>query len=226
MIYTNIRQARFIDRPNRFIANIEIEGRKEICHVKNTGRCRELLIPGETIFVQEYDNIKRKTRYDLIGVVKGDRFVNIDSQVPNKVFGEWISKGNLFKDITLLKPEAKFKTSRFDFYVETIKEKIFIEIKGVTLEENNVVLFPDAPTERGVKHIQELMECVREGYKAYIIFVIQLKDVDYFTPNAVTHKEFAVAIKTAGQRGVNVLAYDCNVGKDFIEIAESVEVRL
>ena len=226
MIYKNIRQARFIDRPNRFIANIEIDGRKEICHVKNTGRCKELLIPGVTIFVQEFDNTSRKTRYDLIGILKGDRFVNIDSQVPNKVFAEWISKGNLFKDITLLKPEAKFKTSRFDFYIETINEKIFIEIKGVTLEDNNVVLFPDAPTERGVKHIQELMECVSEGYKAYIVFVIQLRDVDYFTPNAGTHKEFATAIKAAGEKGVNVLAYDCNVGKDFIEISKSVEVRL
>ncbi len=226
VIYNNIKTARFIDRPNRFIAYIELDGKEEVCHVKNTGRCRELLKPGATVFVQEFDTTSRKTKYDLIGVMKGDRLINMDSQVPNKVFHEWLLKGDFLKDITLIKPEAKYKNSRFDFYLETKMEKIFIEIKGVTLEDNNVVLFPDAPTERGVKHINELMECRKEGYKAYIVFVIQMKGVSYFTPNHITHKEFADTIRIARDKGVNIVAYDCNVGENYIEMAERVEVRL
>nr|WP_242842056.1 DNA/RNA nuclease SfsA [Ruminiclostridium cellobioparum] len=226
VVYNNIKTARFICRPNRFIAHIELDGREEVCHVKNTGRCRELLKPGVTVFVQEFDKTSRKTRYDLIGVKKGDRMINMDSQVPNKVFHEWLLKGGLLEDITLIKPEARYKNSRFDFYIETEKEKIFIEVKGVTLEDNNVVLFPDAPTERGVKHIKELMECMEEGYKAYIVFVIQMKGVSYFTPNYRTHEEFAETIKIAEARGVNVVACDCMVGENCIEIAERVEVRL
>lgn len=226
MVYKNIREARFIDRPNRFIANIEIDGRKEVCHVKNTGRCRELLLPGVTIFVQEFEGTTRKTKYDLIGVIKDGRFINMDSQVPNKAFHEWLKNEYLFKGITLIKPEAKYKNSRFDFYIETEKDKIFIEIKGVTLEENNVVLFPDAPTDRGVKHINELAECMLEGYRAYVVFVIQMKGVDYFTPNVRTHREFAEALKSAQAVGVNILAYDCNVDRESIEISEEVEVKL
>jgi sugar fermentation stimulation protein A len=226
VIYRNIKQAIFIDRPNRFIANIEVDGRIEVSHVKNTGRCRELLIPGIPVYVQEFDGTARKTRYDLISVYKQDRLINIDSQVPNKIFHEWLRKGKLFDDITLIKPEARYKNSRFDFYVETEAEKIFIEVKGVTLEDNNVVLFPDAPTERGVKHINELMECVEEGYKAYVIFVIQMKGIEYFTPNAVTHKEFADTLKSAESKGVGILAFDCHVGEDSIEISERVEVKL
>lgn len=225
MIYNNIRTARFIDRPNRFIANIELEDREEVCHVKNTGRCRELLKPGATIFVQEFGRTSRKTKYDLIGVMKGDRLVNVDSQVPNKIFHEWLLKGNFFKDITSIKPEAKYKNSRFDFYIETKAEKIYIEVKGVTLEEGNIVLFPDAPTERGVRHVRELIDCTEEGFKAYLVFVIQMKGVSCFTPNSRTHREFAETVKTAGTKGVNIIAFDCNVGIDFIEIAERVEVR-
>lgn len=226
MIYKNIREARFIDRPNRFIANIEIGGRREICHVKNTGRCRELFLPGSTIFVQEFEGSSRKTKFDLIGVIKNCRPINVDSQVPNKVFHEWLAAGHLFDNITLIKPEAKYKNSRFDFYIETEKDKIFIEVKGVTLEENGVVLFPDAPTERGVKHLKELAECILDGYKAYVVFVIQMKDVEYFTPNARTHKEFAEALKSAQGSGVNILAYDCNVDRESIEISEEIEVKL
>lgn len=226
MIYTNIKKAKFIDRPNRFIANIEMDGKPEVCHVKNTGRCRELLLPGATVFVQEFDSGTRKTKFDLIGVIKGQRYINIDSQVPNKVFYEWVSGGKLFEGITLIKPEARYKNSRFDFYIETLRDKIFVEVKGVTLEENNIVLFPDAPTQRGVKHVNELADCLQEGYKAYIVFVIQMKSVDFFTPNARTHEEFAAALKSAKNRGVNILAYDCRVDENTIEISEEVEVRV
>ncbi len=226
MIYKNIKSARFISRPNRFIALIELDGREEVCHVKNTGRCKELLSPGVTVFVQEADKPSRKTKYDLIGVMKDNRPVNIDSQIPNKVFYEWLVKGKLFNNLILIKPEAKYGNSRLDFYVETEEDKIFIEVKGVTLEENNVALFPDAPTERGVKHIKELIQCVEKGYKAYIVFVIQMKGVSSFIPNAVTHREFAETLSLAAKNNVNVLAFDCKVGQDFIEINEKVEVRL
>ncbi len=225
MKYKNIKKGIFIERPNRFIAHVEIDGATEICHVKNTGRCKELLLPGSVVYVEKSDNPNRKTGFDLISVIKGKRHINMDSQVPNKVVRDWLEKGNLFKDITLIKPEAKYKNSRFDFYVETKKDKIFIEVKGVTLEENNIVLFPDAPTERGVKHINELIECLQEGYKAYVIFVIQMKDVDYFTPNSGTHKEFAEALKAAHNKGVEILALDCVVEEGFIEIDKKVEVR-
>lgn len=225
MKYKNIKKGIFIERPNRFIAHVEIDGATEICHVKNTGRCKELLLPGSVVYVEKSDNPNRKTGFDLISVIKGKRHINMDSQVPNKVVRDWLGKGNLFKDVTLIKPEAKYKNSRFDFYVETKKDKIFIEVKGVTLEENNIVLFPDAPTERGVKHINELIECLQEGYKAYVIFVIQMKDVDYFTPNSVTHKEFAEALKAAHNKGVEILALDCVVEEGFIEIDKKVEVR-
>ncbi|MDF2675428.1 MAG: sugar fermentation stimulation protein [Clostridiales bacterium] len=226
LIYKNIKEGKFIDRPNRFIANIEIDGKSEVCHVKNTGRCKELLLPGATVFVQEFNSSSRKTRFDLIGVVKGKRHINIDSQVPNKVFHEWLQKGFLFEDIITIKPEVKYKNSRFDFYVETEKDKIFIEVKGVTLEENNIALFPDAPTERGVKHINELVECIEEGYKAYIVFVIQIKNVAVFSPNGKTHKEFEDALKYAYDKGVNILAYDCEVSHNTIEISEKVEVKI
>lgn len=226
MIYKNIKKGRFINRPNRFIANIEIDGKIEVCHVKNTGRCKEILTPDAEVFVQESDNPCRKTKYDLISVLKGRRHINIDSQVPNKVFHEWLLKGFLFEGITLIKPESKYKNSRFDFYVETERDKIFIEVKGVTLEQNNIVLFPDAPTERGVKHINELIQCIEEGYKAYLIFIIQMKDVNYFTPNSYTHREFADAVKFAQSKGVNILALDCKVEAESIEVSDWVEVKL
>ena len=158
MKYNNILQGKFISRPNRFIAYIEIDGKVEICHVKNTGRCRELLIPNAQVFVQKSDNPKRKTKFSLIGVIKENRIINMDSQVPNKVVHEWILRGNLFEEIVRIKPEAKYNNSRFDFYIETKNEKVFIEVKGVTLENEGIVRFPDAPTERGVKHIKELCD--------------------------------------------------------------------
>lgn len=226
MKYENIIKGKFIARPNRFIAHVEINGKIEVCHVKNTGRCKELLISGVTVFVQENDNPKRKTKFSLIGVIKDKRIINIDSQIPNKAVHEWILKGNLVKEITLIKPETTYNKSRFDFFIETKEKKIFIEVKGVTLEENNIVRFPDAPTERGVKHIKELCDCIKEGYEAYIIFVIQMKDVLYFEPNDDTHKEFGEALREAKTAGVNIIAVDCEVGEDSIKIADYVEVRV
>lgn len=226
MKYDNITKGKFIVRPNRFIAHVEVNEKIEICHVKNTGRCKELLIPGVTVFLQENDNPKRKTKFSLIGVIKGERIINIDSQIPNKAVQEWILKGNLFNEITLIKPEKTYKNSRFDFYVETKEKKVFIEVKGVTLEENNVVRFPDAPTERGVKHINELCDCIKEGYEAYIVFVIQMKGISYFEPNDETHKEFGDALRRAKKLGVNIIAVDCEVEEDSIEIADYVEVRV
>jgi len=164
MEYENIRQAKFISRPNRFLSYIEIDGRVERCHVKNTGRCKEILVPGTTVYVRESGNSNRKTKYDLISAYKGDRLINIDSQVPNRVFYEWVTGGNLFDDITLIKPECKYKNSRFDFYIETPSRKAFIEVKGVTLEIDGVAMFPDAPTERGVRHLTELCQSVLECY--------------------------------------------------------------
>lgn len=223
MVYKNIHKAKFIDRPNRFIANILVDGKMEVCHVKNTGRCKELLIPGAEVFVQKFEGGIRKTKFDLISVVKNDRLVNIDSQVPNKVFHQFLLKGDFLEDITFIKPEARYKNSRFDFYVETQRDKIFIEVKGVTLEEDGTALFPDAPTQRGVKHLRELADCVNEGFIAYVVFVIQMKNVECFMPNVRTHPEFAQGLAQASDRGVNILAYDCNVGEDFIEISEKVE---
>lgn len=226
MIYKNIRQAKFSNRPNRFIAHIEIDGRTEICHVKNTGRCKELLTENATVFVSESDNSNRKTKFDLISVIKGDRLINMDSQVPNKVFAEWVQNSRYFGDITLLKAEKTFGNSRFDFYIETEKDKIFVEVKGVTLEENGVVMFPDAPTERGVKHINELCQCVEQGYKAYIFFIIQMDNVKYFTPNRKTHPQFADALKTAQEKGVGVYALDCKVTENSIAADKFVEIKL
>lgn len=226
MNYTNIRTGKFIARPNRFIALVEIDGSVETCHVKNTGRCRELLLPGATLFLQETDNPLRKTRYSVIGVKKGERIINMDSQAPNKAVSEWLQSGGLFRDITYLKAEKTYGNSRFDFYLETMDKKIYMEVKGVTLEENGVVIFPDAPTERGVKHIRELCECTREGYEAYIVFVIQMKDVKYFKPNDVTDPEFGEALREAAKQGVQILALDCEVSMDRMVIKDNVPVRL
>lgn len=226
MKYDNIVKGKFISRPNRFIANVEVNGKVEICHVKNTGRCKELLTSDATVFVQEHNNPKRKTKFSLIGVIKGNRIINMDSQVPNKVVQEWILKENLFKDLVLIKPEQKYNNSRFDFYVETKERKAFIEVKGVTLENEGVVMFPDAPTERGLKHVKELCQCIEDGYDAYVIFVIQMKDALYFKPNIQTHKEFGDALKDAKKAGVNIVAVDCDVTQDTINISDYVEVKL
>lgn len=209
MRYDNILEGRFITRFNRFEAAVEIEGREELCHVKNTGRCKELLVPGAAVFVQECVSPSRKTQYDLISVYKGQRLVNIDSQAPNKVAAEYLPE--IIPDIKLLKREVKFNNSRFDFYLETAAERIFVEVKGVTLEEEGVAMFPDAPTERGIKHLQELGLCIEEGYKAMLLFVIQMKGVKYFSPNYRTHRAFGQALKLAREQGVSLLAVDCRV---------------
>jgi len=226
MIYNNIKRAKFINRPNRFIANIEIDGEQEVCHVKNTGRCKELLTEGVTIYVQEFNISSRKTKYDLISVYKGKKLINIDSQAPNKVFREFLLNGFLFQNIKLIKPECKYKNSRFDFYIETDDKKIFVEIKGVTLEENGVVKFPDAPTERGLKHLNELADCIENGYEAYVCFIVQMKDVLYFTPNYETHKEFGETLKNVNKKGVNIISLDCEVTKDSLTSRNMVEIRL
>ncbi len=226
MNYDNIRQGTFRERPNRFIAYVDIDGKRETVHVKNTGRCAELLTPGAIVYVQEADSPGRKTGWDLIAVWKGGRLVNMDSQVPNKLVKEWLEEGNLFGDIAKIQPEYTYGKSRFDLYVEADGKKIFIEVKGVTLEEDGVVRFPDAPSERAVKHVEELKAAVGEGYEAYVFFVVQMKGVRYFTPNMDTHPAFGESLLDAAANGVRVIAYDCDVEKDSIHIAEQVAVIL
>jgi len=226
MRYERMTVGRFIERPNRFIAYVEIAGQRETVHVKNTGRCKELLIPGAEVFVQRADNPVRKTQWDLIGVKKGKRMINMDSQVTNKVVREWIEEGNLFTGVTLIRNEVTYKGSRFDLYVECGERKIFIEIKGVTLEDEGAVKFPDAPSERAVKHVRELAEAVKDGYEAYVFFVIQMADVCYFTPYTDMQPAFSEALKAAKAKGVHLLAYECNVGIDRIRITKEVPVIL
>lgn len=224
MKYDNIVQGVFIERPNRFIAHCYIDDKIEVCHVKNTGRCKELLIKGSTVYLQKSNNPNRKTKYDLIAVQKGDRVINMDSQIVNSVALEYVP--NLFEDVKLIKPEFKYGNSRFDIYIETLKEKIFIEVKGVTLENDGVVSFPDAPTERGVKHLKELQKAVTEGYKAYVMFVVQMSDVKYFEPNFITHPEFGNELKNAKENGVIPLAFDCAVTPESIEIRNPILIKI
>lgn len=226
MKYTSTQKAKFISRPNRFIAYVEIAGEQKVCHVKNTGRCKELLIPGATVILEGSDNPRRKTEYDLIAVYKGDALINMDSQAPNKVFGEWAGASGCFGKEPLIKPECRYGASRFDFYIESEGRKIFAEVKGVTLERDGVILFPDAPTERGVKHINELIDAVEKDYEAYIFFVAQMKDCRFFTPNRETHPQFAEALARAVEKGVHIRCVNCDVTEDTLTIDEFVEVRL
>ena len=226
MRYTNIMAGKFLARPNRFIAHVEIAGREEIVHVKNTGRCKELLLPGATVYVQHFPEGKRKTKYDLIAVEKQNRLINMDSQAPNKVVQEWLMEQEPFGKITYLKPECKHGDSRFDFYLETEAKKMFIEVKGVTLEEKAVVMFPDAPTERGVKHVQELCHCLEQGYEAAIVFVVQMSGMRYFTPNRRTHAAFAEALERAEACGVRMLARSCEVTPESLAINGEIPIHL
>ncbi len=226
MKYQHIVQAEFIDRPNRFIAHVLLEGREETVHVKNTGRCRELLNKGAEVYLEKSDNPTRSTAYDLIAVKKGERLINMDSQAPNKAVGEWLLTKELFPGLVFVRPETKYGNSRLDFYVETENEKIFIEVKGVTLEDNGVVKFPDAPSDRAVKHVEELIQARKDGYGVYVIFVIQMEGVKYFLPNEATHAEFAKALQKAAREGVEILAYDCKVTPDSMEINQPVKVFL
>lgn len=231
MKYETMKQGRFIARPNRFIAHVEVDGEVEVCHVKNTGRCRELLPPDAVVYVQQSDNPNRKTKFDLISVEKetpkGKLMVNMDSQAPNKVFAEWANAGNFVKDLTLLKGEKTWGKSRFDFYWESqTGEKGFVEVKGVTLEDDGHVRFPDAPTERGVKHVEELVACMEEGYQAAICFVVQMEGMTDFSPNDETHPAFGDALRKAQKAGVTILALGCKVEMDSLQIHQPIEVKL
>lgn len=211
-------------RPNRFIAHVEIEGKMEVCHVKNTGRCKELLIPGCSVLVEESDHANRKTKYDLVQVYKKDRWINMDSQMPNYLVKEWILNGNLLPNLTFLQSEKKYGNSRFDLYAEYDGKKAFIEVKGVTLEQDGVARFPDAPTLRGVKHIQELQACLKEGYEAWILFVVQMKGIHVFRPNWNTHPEFGEELMRARDAGVQIQAWDCQVTPGSIRIDQQIPV--
>ena len=226
MQYGKILPARFLSRPNRFVARVEAEGEELVCHVKNTGRCRELLVPGATVWLEESPNPSRKTKFDLIAVEKGDRLINMDAQAPNKVFGEWAAAGGFREGLTLLRPETTYGSSRFDFYWESSKSRGFVEVKGVTLEEDGVVRFPDAPTLRGVKHLDELAKAREAGYEAAVCFVIQMENVRWFAPNDETHPEFGQALLRAAQAGVEILAMDCAVTPQSLTMGKSVPIRL
>lgn len=273
MKYSKIVQGRFLERPNRFIAITEINGQVETCHVKNTGRCRELLVPGAEVWLEKSSNPNRKTAYDLVAVKKGSQIINMDSQAPNRAVREWLeqkmaaagcgiesekgkqkaaegtgrpdtcrsftdsSKQNMsdsvrrpFTDIVCVRPEFRYGDSRIDFYGETGgdggKRRFLIEVKGVTLEEEGIARFPDAPTERGVKHMLELEKAVKEGYEAWILFVIQMKGIRWFEPNDRTHPQFGETLRRVRKAGVGVLAYDCLVTADEIKLDQPIEIKL
>ncbi len=225
MQYANMVGGVFHQRPNRFIAHIEIGGQMQICHVKNTGRCRELLRPGVKVWCQHCDAPSRKTAYDLIAVEKGARMINMDSQAPNKAAYEWLLSGGL-GEISDLRPETTHGDSRFDFSFVKDGKLCFLEVKGVTLEDGGVCAFPDAPTARGAKHLHGLAQAVQEGYGAYVLFVIQMADVKYLHPNDATDPAFGAALRQAAHSGVQVLAVDCQVTPDTMSIQAAVEVRL
>lgn len=230
MEYGNVKEGLFLKRPNRFIAHVLIDGKEEICHVRNTGRCRELLIPGRSrVFVEDHGtSAKRKTRYSLIQVMKGERLINMDSQAPNKAAYEWVlaGAGGLFLEADFIKPEYVYGESRIDLYIKAGGRDILMEVKGVTLEENNIARFPDAPTERGVKHVYELCKALKEGYESYILFVIQMEGVHLFKPNYETHEAFGEALVFAASLGVHVLAVDCLTDRGFLKIRDFIPVSL
>lgn len=225
MRYANMVPGIFRKRPNRFIAHVEIDGQEQVVHVKNTGRCRELLVPGAAVWCQRSDNPARKTRYDLIAVEKGGRLINMDSQAPNTAAREWLEAGGLGK-IENLRPETVHGDSRFDFSFTLEGKPCFLEVKGVTLEDDGVCAFPDAPTERGAKHLRGLAEAVRQGYGAYVLFVIQMADVKYLHPNDRTDPDFGTALREAAAQGVHIVAVECRVSEDTMEISGSVPVHL
>lgn len=226
MTYPNITPARFLSRPNRFVAQVDLDGAETTVHVKNTGRCRELLRPGAPVWLVRSSNPARKTAYDLVTVQKGDRLINLDAQAPNRVFAQWAEAGHFVPGLTLLKAEQKHGDSRFDFYWEAGDRRGFVEVKGVTLEEDGAVFFPDAPTERGVKHLRGLTACLDEGYEAAVCFVIQMNDVTCFSPNDRTHPAFGEALRAAHAAGVRVLALACAVTPDSLTITDPVPLRL
>ena len=266
MKYNHVLSGTFLQRPNRFIAHVLIDSKEEICHVKNTGRCHELLIPGCIVYCAVSDNLQRKTKFDLIAVEKRVTYptitnhqeipvatttsseaietngatnskadpgsshlllVNMDSQAPNAAVKEWLqSDASPFGKIDYLKPECKFGNSRFDFYLEKENRKIFLEVKGVTLEDNGIVLFPDAPTERGVKHVRELIHCHEQGFETWVLFVVQMECALYFTPNRKTHPQFADALREAQEAGVQLLAYTCKVTPAAMTLDKALPIVL
>lgn len=226
MRYENVISGRFLDRPNRFIAHVETTGGVQVCHVKNTGRCRELLVPGATVYLEPGRSPGRRTAFDLIAVEKGDLLINMDAQAPNRVFEEWAAAGGFSPDVTAVRREVRWGDSRLDFCLETPRGPHLVEVKGVTLEEHGKARFPDAPTERGVKHIQELTRAVGEGLDATLFFVIQIENIHSVSPNDETHPAFGEALRFAVSQGVNVCAYDCLVTPDSITIRRPVPVIL
>lgn len=227
MQYKTVCTARFLSRPNRFVAYVERDGAQEKVHVKNTGRCRELLVPGATVYLAEGENPQRRTRYDLVAVEKGNLLVNMDSQAPNRVFAEWARAGGFDPGLTLLRPETAWGNSRFDFYWEgTSGRKGFVEVKGVTLEEDGHARFPDAPTLRGVKHLEELIQCRAQGYEAAVCFVVQMAGMRDFAPNDATHPAFGAALRRAAAAGVEVLARECTVTPRTLTLGAPLPVRL
>ena len=225
MKYTHMVPGTFLSRPNRFIAQIEIDGRVQTVHVKNTGRCRELLPPGAQVWCQCSDNPNRKTKYDLITVRKGERLINMDSQAPNIAAGEWLRSGGL-GPVENLKAESFHGDSRFDFSFTLDGKPCFLEVKGVTLEHDGICAFPDAPTERGTKHLKGLTQAAREGYGAYVLFVIQMTDVKYLHPNDATDPQFGAALREAAAAGVQVIAMDCAVDVDSMDLRLRIPVKL
>ena len=226
MRYPNVHKAIFISRPNRFIARVLLEGEELTVHVKNTGRCKELLLPGCTVYLERSDNPARKTAYDLVAVEKGERLINMDSQAPNKLFEEWARGGHFVPGLTLLRPETTWGHSRFDFYWEGGERKGFVEVKGCTLEEEGWTYFPDAPTQRGVKHLEELLLAREQGYEAAVCFIIQIAEVRGFSPNDRTHPEFGAALRKAAAGGVEVLAYECKTIPGEVVMTQKVPVVL
>jgi len=224
--YPNMVPGTFRARPNRFIAHVEIDGREEICHVKNTGRCRELLVPGTRVWCRHHDDPGRKTAWSLIAVEKGDMLVNIDSQIPNKLAYDYVNQGGLGFAPTLLRAEKTYGNSRFDLYYEAGERKGFIEVKGVTLETDRIARFPDAPTERGRKHLSELQQAVRDGYEAWVLFVLQMEGMVRFEPNRATDPAFADELCKAAANGVNIRAAECHVEPQNLIITKTVPVFL
>lgn len=226
MQYANIQQATFQARPNRFIAQVELEGRQETVHVKNTGRCRELLVPGSTVYLVRSDNPARKTQYDLVAAEKGSLLINMDAQAPNRLFQEWVNGGNFLPNITLLRPEYTYGDSRFDFYLEQEGKPVMVEVKGCTLEKDGIARFPDAPTERGVKHIKGLVQAHQAGMEAWLCIVVQMEGMHWFEPNDATHPAFGEALRQAEKAGVHIQALECRVWPGGAEIVGEIPVHL
>lgn len=225
MFYQNIVPGIFLSRPNRFIAHILIDEKETVCHVKNTGRCKELLSPGATVWCEKSDNPARKTQFDLIAVQKGHRLINMDSQAPNKAAFEWLSSGGLGA-IQNLRPETTYGASRFDFSFQKDGKRCFLEVKGVTLEKDGVCAFPDAPTDRGAKHLKELTALTKEGFRAYVLFVIQMSNVSYLHPNDQTDPAFGKALREAAAAGVQILSMDCAVTPNSMTLQNPVAIKL